>query len=398
MQREHAQPSHAQAEDIPKPAHAPGAAHAPKITTHGEIPGVAADHGAAAHRPSASELAYGGGATAHATTSTPATATPEHAAPDATKEPFIAGDIMYEQLAHRFAYRDSLSAEDRAWLRNQGFEALPPIHGKKGLAMMAFVPLPGFEDKRRPVLAFAGSNDVKDALDDFNAHGVGASQMAENEGTIGKTLLALEAYGKAPCVTGHSLGGALAQMAASRFPDLVAKVVTFQSPGISKKMADDVDPKKTYSHHYQVKGDVVGTSGEALTPGDVTQIERPTGYLVKHTGYVTDYAAQNPDKEKQVAAGDRKVGKSESLRAGFGKFLGAIQKLTHTGDADYIETWEKVRDAVDQHADPTKIRAIIEHSKLSADDKKYAEQQLTDVLEARAYENHRAPETDHSAE
>src|SRR6185312_7066038 len=181
-------------------------------------------------------------------------------------------------------------------------EAKGVIHGRDGLAMMAFVPLKGFEDRRRPVLAFRGTDDAKDVADDLDPAGVGAAQMAANEGTIGKTLVGLEAYGMAPAVTGHSLGGALAQMAAARFPDLVAKVVTFQSPGIPQKMANRVKGHQIYSHHYQVKGDVVGTAGQALTPGQVSEIERPTGYLVKHTGYVTDYAGQHPDKETNVDA------------------------------------------------------------------------------------------------
>ena len=134
--------------------------------------------------------------------------------------------------------------------------------------------------------------------------------------------MGLQAYGKEPAVTGHSLGGALAQMAAARFPDLVAKVVTFQSPGIPREMAQRVDQanaesksqgkgETVHSHHYQVNGDLVGKSGEALTSGEVSQISRPTGYLVRHTGYVTEYSEANPDKSTKIDAKDRKPGAVE---------------------------------------------------------------------------------------
>lgn len=319
--------------------------------------------------------------------------------------PYIAGDIMYEQLAHRFAYRDSFTKEDHDWLHVQGLEARNVIKGKNGFSMVAFVPLPGFDGKRRPVLAFRGSDDAKDMLDDFSSHGVGSAQMAGNEGLIGAALVGLQGFAKEPAVTGHSLGGALAQMAAARFPDLVAKVVTFQSPGISAGMAHHVEDanKKSQaagkgdtvvSHHYEVKGDLVGHTGEALTPGEVSDIQRPTGYMLKHTGYVTDYASEHPESATKSDAKDRMPGKLEPLRKGFGKFLGLIQKVTHTGPEEYIEVWEKVRDAIDRHAGAGDIRTIIDHSKLSSGDKSWMREQLSDTLAANAYEQHHGPEND----
>ncbi len=348
----------------------------------GRLPGVAGDETAAA-RPSASEMAY----------------------EDPNAVPYIAGDIMYEQLAHRFAYRDTLTKEDHEWLRVQGLEARKPIKGKNGFAMISFVPLPGFDGKRRPVLAFRGTDDAKDVLDDFNAKGVGSGQMAANEGLIGAALVGLQQYAKEPAVTGHSLGGALAQMAAARFPDLVAKVITFQSPGISKEMADDVKTannkseaagkgETVASHHYQVDGDLVGKTGEALTEGEVSDIKRPTGYTLKHTGYVTDYASDHPESRTKSDADARMPGKLEGARRGFGKFLGAIQKITNTGPGEYIEVWEKVRDAIDRDAQPDDIRTIIDRSKLSGDDKSWMREQLSDTLAANDFDQHHAPEQD----
>jgi pimeloyl-ACP methyl ester carboxylesterase len=215
----------------------------------------------------------------------------------------------------------------------------------------------------------------------------------------------LQHYAKEPAVTGHSLGGALAQMAAARFPDLVAKVVTFQSPGISKGMAEQVKAandkseaagkgETVVSHHYQVNGDLVGKTGEALTEGQVSDIQRPTGYMLRHTGYVTDYASAHPESATRSDADSRMPGKLEPLRKGLGKFLGAIQKITHTGPEEYIEVWENVRDAIDRDAKPADIRTIIDRSKLSGDDKSWMREQLSDTLAANDYEQHHAPEHD----
>jgi pimeloyl-ACP methyl ester carboxylesterase len=336
--------------------------------SEGNVPAVGAAH-EGARPPSASELAYDGG------------------------QPLITGDLMFEQLAHRFAYRDSLTAEDQKWLKEQGMQMTGIVHGRNGFTMMKFVPLPGFDGLRRPVVAFRGSDEAKDALDDFNQHGVGAAQMAANEGTIARTLTSMQCYAKEPAVTGHSLGGALAQMAAARFPDLVAKVVTFQSPGISRDMVKRVEAAnaesraagkgdRVHSHHFQVDGDLVGKSGEAMTPGEVSQINRPTGYMLRHTGMVTDYAEKNPDKQKWVDTSEREPGALEGLRSGFGKFLGALQDITNSGPEEYIDTWDRVRHAVDVSADPDTIRELIDHSKLSSKDKAYMRDQLDGVLAA----------------
>jgi pimeloyl-ACP methyl ester carboxylesterase len=369
MAVEHARHEHAAAEAEHEVAHAPEPAAAPtQFHTEGAVPAVGAAHDAASH-PTASELAYDGG------------------------QPFISGDLMYEQLAHRFAYRDTLTAEDQKWLKEQGLQMNGLVHGRHGFAMMSFVPLPGFDGVRRPTIAFRGSDDAHDALDDFNEHGVGAAQMAANEGTIARTLTSMQCYAKEPAVTGHSLGGALAQMAAARFPDLIAKVVTFQSPGISREMVKRVEGanaesraagkgERVHSHHFQVDGDLVGKSGEAMTPGELSQINRPTGYMLRHTGMVTDYADKNPDKRTVVDTADRQGGKLEGLRAGFGKFLGALQDITNTGPQEYVETWDRVRHAVDVDADPATIRDLIDHSKLSSKDKSYMREQLDGVLAA----------------
>ncbi len=87
----------------------------------------------------------------------------------------------------------------------------------------------------RPVLAFRGSTDAVDWADDVSPEGVGAFQFSAHEGEIAG---AIAAY--AGCdTTGHSLGGALAMLAATLGG--VNRVVTFQAPGISEEALNDPD-------------------------------------------------------------------------------------------------------------------------------------------------------------
>ncbi|WP_218082834.1 lipase family protein [Anthocerotibacter panamensis] len=80
-------------------------------------------------------------------------------------------------------------------------------------------------------------------------------------------------------VTGHSLGGALAQMAATepKFQPLIARVVTFASPGINRERIKAIErynqahkSHEILSTHYRIKDkDLVPKGGEAWTPGQV---------------------------------------------------------------------------------------------------------------------------------
>jgi pimeloyl-ACP methyl ester carboxylesterase len=80
-------------------------------------------------------------------------------------------------------------------------------------------------------------------------------------------------------VTGHSLGGALAQLTAAHFPDRVARVVTFNAPGIAaeevKRFAAAKDQPQV-THHREL-ADIVSEAGEAHLPGSVYEHEVAPG-------------------------------------------------------------------------------------------------------------------------
>jgi len=95
-----------------------------------------------------------------------------------------------------------------------------------------------------------------------------------------------------PDVLGHSLGGAITQLAATEFTSTIGDVVTFNSPGVAQSTVNTfkqkVGPGKNVTH-YIVSGDFVSLGGEAFLPGKVVlqtftnPIINPLLVLEKHT-------------------------------------------------------------------------------------------------------------------
>jgi pimeloyl-ACP methyl ester carboxylesterase len=132
-------------------------------------------------------------------------------------------------------------------------------------------------------------------------------QFNPNRALIQAQMQAAATHGKVVS-SGHSLGGALAQIAAATFPDLVARIVTFQAPGVSKETAQALEKYNAEhpddaieSSHHRVKGDLVPMGGEALTPGVIHNHEMKGGNafqrnpLAKHTAL--------PLAQEQIAQG-----------------------------------------------------------------------------------------------
>lgn len=202
--------------------------------------------------------------------------------------------VILEQLAHNYAYHsgdlsdvdDLKGKSDAKWLEQSrlkkigyerkqvvesaatGFQVtlfMPVIEMRGKSADPASLGLP--EDLRlRPVLAFRGTDGGPDVTDDANPMGIGSFQFAMHEEQIGALIAKANGSGQgAPDLTGHSLGGALAQRAAARFSGDIHDIITFQAPGIGADAAKvGKDHKST---HYMMAGDLVSTSGGAHTPG-----------------------------------------------------------------------------------------------------------------------------------
>jgi peptidoglycan hydrolase-like protein with peptidoglycan-binding domain/pimeloyl-ACP methyl ester carboxylesterase len=227
-------------------------------------------------------------------------------------------DVIYEQLAHRAAYQqfpatfqqngpEDFTAFDKArkdangdlipkWIQSDnvrtliqglgytpqvvhedrltGFQAVLFEPTLEGVAIAdhpevdrLFPAMKGGGPGLRPVVAFRGSQDQKSWADDYNKEGVGAYQFRMNEADIVELLERGRSEAGPPDVVGHSLGGALAQLAAAHHASQVNEVVTFQAAAIPMEDAVRAGQAGVESTHYRVKGDLVPLSGEAFTPG-----------------------------------------------------------------------------------------------------------------------------------
>jgi hypothetical protein len=191
-----------------------------------------------------------------------------------------------EQIAHNFVYKNSLSAEEKKLILSWGYKAEPIINGPHDFQMQAYVPT---NSNNYPVLAFRGTSGFLDVLTDANIEQVGLGQFFLSQNIISQKLAELQRNsGKKVYVTGHSLGGALAQIAAVHNLSLIYSIVTFQSPGILYKWAgkiaayNNANSGKIYSTHHRVNFDVVDMAGQSFSPG----------YVFKHyLGIVTPITA-----------------------------------------------------------------------------------------------------------
>ncbi|HEY6139085.1 MAG TPA: hypothetical protein VI670_15085 [Thermoanaerobaculia bacterium] len=148
---------------------------------------------------------------------------------------------------------------------------------KLGLSAYALVPLR--RGDAPAILAFRGTDAFPDLVTDLGPGGAGATAFTPLRDRIKTTLRILRTAGNGVIVTGHSLGGATAQLTTAAFPGDVSACVTFNSPGIDEatlrqfelntaKMA--VKPKVS---HYVTRGDVVSPVGETRLPGAVTMFD-----------------------------------------------------------------------------------------------------------------------------
>lgn len=247
-------------------------------------------------------------------------------------------DVVYEQLA-RLGAAGQLDAER---LRTWGYRQGPVLdRADTGLHAVVFLPLAGAAAPTtpmghammelhgaplRPVLAFRGATERQGPLDDFDAQGIGSFQFAANQADI---VAALRGARSRVDVVGHGLGGALAQLAASRHPQAIGRVVTFQAPAVDEQDAAMLEAwnrrvaahQRVTSAHHRAGFDVADAPGEARTPGrawtwglaDLEPVHEamPLAQLDAARGHpvpgVTDLRGQ-PASDRLVSATPRQVG------------------------------------------------------------------------------------------
>jgi hypothetical protein len=266
--------------------------------------------------------------------------------------PLANTDAMIEQLAHGMVAKE-LDATDEAFLHANGYEAMPIIRGVHEFVMRTFVPL---HAGKPPIVAFRGTvpSKIQTVIADLDPSGIGIYQFNPNRALIDGQMAAAATHG--PIISaGHSLGGALAQIAAAAFPDRVGRIVTFQAPGVSRETAKKIvdynaahPDEAIESSHHRVAGDLVPMGGEALTPGVVHNHKMTGGNvfqrnaLAKHTSMplAQEEIAQGHDvpihgDRGSVATGDvstEQVNADKSqfvehLRTGLGHLVFGVGRL-----------------------------------------------------------------------
>ena len=190
-------------------------------------------------------------------------------------------DVQYEFIAHVMAYQNTLSDYVNcrlvAWRYLRGWQKVV-FNTDTGLFTGLIKP---HKSEQLPVLAFRGTNELADAASDLNFTAIGWDQFSKNKREIAEMIAS--AGGKVDA-TGHSLGGALAQIAAVEFPDKINKVITFQSPGVSTQMVEKFRQQKRRPQitHHIASGDIVDFGEDQHLPGSFYQ--HTASEYVSHNG------------------------------------------------------------------------------------------------------------------
>lgn len=188
-------------------------------------------------------------------------------------------DIQLEVFAHKIAYKGTEDPEIKNLLDQWGYEK-SYRRTVEGSGIFAGLIMPKQGSNATPVMVFKGTNPKKasDIAADLDPIAVGFSTFQYHKDTIGSIL---GEAGQKVLVTGHSLGGALAQHCTSAFPGNVSRLVTFQAPAISSaqalafKFAKD---KPQVTHHFAV-GDVVDLAGGKHLEGEFFRHDPSDGML-----------------------------------------------------------------------------------------------------------------------
>ncbi len=163
---------------------------------------------------------------------------------------------LNEELAKRIAYRlydpndktDPFTVASLKYLEKHNYRVTHYIDNREtGLTAYGLASTSG----KNPKMLFRGSDDGadwKNSISDKVTSGLkwgGFTQFEQNKAEIGKALTELSQSNQRVELSGHSLGGILAQEAAVEFTDKISAVTTYNSPGFTdaevKKYMDNVE-------------------------------------------------------------------------------------------------------------------------------------------------------------
>lgn len=228
---------------------------------------------------------------------------------DKTEEDIPKEHINYEYIAHHLAYQgeDYIRTNEtaREVLGKMGFQTdtYGFKEGTKGFQALLLFPA----GEGIPVLAIRGTNDFADVTTDLDVRAVGRSQFTKNESCI--TELLAMAGGKV-AVTGHSLGGAMAQHVAANYTSQVSEVTTFQSPGVDlltkDKYKENLDQLAPEEHpditHHIANNDFVDKAGDFNLKGDYYK-HKLKGFIGPFTAHTSYLFGTDQFEEERAAVG-----------------------------------------------------------------------------------------------
>jgi len=185
--------------------------------------------------------------------------------------------IFAEFLAHRYAYDADLLLYQEG-LRRNGYDPARShaFETREGLTFYIVMPSEKRIGELPPWVVFRGTrvDDLNDIRTDLEFQIGDTHFEAVRELGLGEMLAgaARDAGGMKPKVTGHSLGGALAQLTATAWPERLAEVVTFQAPGLTRFHFREAEERFAARPapdviHYIGDADVVHEAGQRHLPG-----------------------------------------------------------------------------------------------------------------------------------
>ncbi len=263
--------------------------------------------------------------------------------PQVPTRPLTNREAVTEQLAHGMVARD-LTPADIEFLRLNGYEAGPILRGKREFVMRVFT---STNPDQPSMVSFRGTvpSKVQTLIADLDPSGIGMYQWNANRDLITAALDRASANGKV-VVSGHSLGGALAQITAAMLPDKVHSVTTFQAPGVTQEMAqrlrdyNQANPDaQIESTHHRVLGDLVPRGGETLTDGTLHNYTM-TGGNWRSNNVLSRHLA-SPLSQLERADGNRLPTQDQNEGIGF-TYEGRQDTATDTIPGGPIETVRRV--------------------------------------------------------
>ncbi|GJM61062.1 lipase family protein [Persicobacter diffluens] len=175
---------------------------------------------------------------------------------------------FFEFVAHNLAYQEEtteLPERLNDLIESFGYYFVEIKRGKKGF-QYAYLG----NDEGNDIIAFRGTevSEFDTILADLDPIAVGMPQFIANQELIEKLIARSD--GKVD-VTGHSLGGALAQLVTANYASRIGQAFIFQAPGIDtasvEKFKQTPEEDRPEVFHHIVVGDLVDKAGDESIPG-----------------------------------------------------------------------------------------------------------------------------------